>query len=287
MSATQAAQASQSLVSKLPTRLRNFFAKYPPQIYSQLVAPKPTPPPELASSANTAASDGSSSSTTAALQQLPSPYTPDRDAKGSQRQDPTAWSPSKALLYSNPDYPNPFLPRKNYRTGKWIGPRYGLRQQADLVKLAKKYGVEELLPPGKKSTIYKETRRMERGLQIKGTGVGQKVKGHQWERTMETRLEERRKAMLEMPELIRLWKQVRFSPFLFRIEEYVFLIFVLNLERSRKRMEEVAQEVINGCYFFLDRFLFLFYFPERPWWKPLFVLSSSLSAKLSVRLEIV
>ncbi|KAL1989169.1 hypothetical protein VTN96DRAFT_3716 [Rasamsonia emersonii] len=203
MSATQAAQASQSLVSKLPTRLRNFFAKYPPQIYSQLVAPKPTPPPELAA-ANTA-SDGSSSTT--ALQPLPSPYTPDRDAKGSKRQDPTAWSPSKALLYSNPDYPNPFLPRKNYRTGKWIGPRYGLRQQADLVKLAKKYGVEELLPPGKKSTIYKETRRMERGLQIKGTGIGQKVKGHQWERTMESRLEERRRAMLEMPALIREWKQ--------------------------------------------------------------------------------
>ncbi|KAL1964609.1 hypothetical protein VTN77DRAFT_6783 [Rasamsonia byssochlamydoides] len=204
MSATQAAQkaaqVSQSLVSKLPLRLRNFFAKYPPQIYSQLVAPKPTPPEQ--------ASDGSSSSSsTTALQPLPSPYTPDRDAKGAHRRDPTAWSPSKALLYSNPDYPNPFLPRKNYRTGKWYGARIGLRQQADLVKLAKKYGVEELLPPGKKSTIYKETRRLERGLQIKGTGIGQKVKGHKWERTMETRLEERRKAMLEMPELIREWKQ--------------------------------------------------------------------------------
>lgn len=77
--------------------------------------------------------------------------------------------------------------------------------------MARKYGVEQLLPPGRKSTEYKETRRLERGLQIKGTGIGQKVKGHRWERTMETRLEERKKAMLEMPSLIRLWKQVRFS----------------------------------------------------------------------------
>jgi large subunit ribosomal protein L25 len=75
------------------------------------------------------------------------------------------------------------------------------------VKLAIKYNVEALLPPGKKSTEYKETRRAERGLQIKGTGIGQKVKGHKWERTMEGRLEDRRKAMMEMPEMIRLWKQ--------------------------------------------------------------------------------
>lgn len=79
------------------------------------------------------------------------------------------------------------------------------------MKLAAKYNVEGLLPPGKKSTEYKETRRAERGLQIKGTGIGQKVKGHKWERTMESRLEDRRRAMIEMPELIRAWKQVSFA----------------------------------------------------------------------------
>ncbi|KAL1998623.1 hypothetical protein VTN02DRAFT_5876 [Thermoascus thermophilus] len=199
MSATQ---ATESLVSKLPQRLRNFFARYPPQIYSAAVAPKPSPPPgSLEAKASSESSDQAPESS------LPSPYTPERDAKGHKRRDPTAWSPSKALLYSNPDYPNPFLPRKNFRTGKWIGARIGLRQQADLVKLAIKYNVEPLLPPGKKSTEYKETRRLERGLQIKGTGIGQKVKGHKWERELETKLEERRKAMLEMPELIRQWKQ--------------------------------------------------------------------------------
>lgn len=74
--------------------------------------------------------------------------------------------------------------------------------------MAKKYGVEQLLPTSRKSTVFKETRLAERGLAIKGTGIGQKVKGHKWERTMETRLEERKKAMMEMPELIRQWKQV-------------------------------------------------------------------------------
>ncbi|KAL4902227.1 hypothetical protein BDW74DRAFT_158824 [Aspergillus multicolor] len=183
---------STGLIAKLPLRLRNFFARYPPQQYSAAAMPPadpnlpPAPTPES----------------------LPSPYTPNRDAKGHEPSDPTIISPSRALLTSaNPEFHNPFLPRKNFRTGKWVGPRFGLRQQADLVKLAAKYNVEALLPPGKKSTEYKEMRRAERGLQVKGTGIGQKVKGHKWERTMEGRLEDRRKAMMDMPEMIRSWKQ--------------------------------------------------------------------------------
>ncbi|GKZ25260.1 hypothetical protein AbraIFM66951_003866 [Aspergillus brasiliensis] len=183
-----------SLVSKLPIRLRNFFARYPPQIYSAAVAPRPEAP-ETGAPVNLNVED------------LPSPYTPNRDAKGFKRPDPKAFSPSKAILHSDSKHPNPFLPRKNFRTGKWFGPRIGLRRQAELVKLAIKYNVEALLPPGRKSTEFKETRRAERGLAIKGTGIGQKVKGHKWERTMEARLEDRRKAMMEMPEMIRLWKQ--------------------------------------------------------------------------------
>lgn len=76
------------------------------------------------------------------------------------------------------------------------------------MKLAIKYNVEPLLPVGPKSSEYKAARMAERGLRIKGTGIGQKVKGHKWERTMEARLEDRRKAMTEMPEMIRMWKQV-------------------------------------------------------------------------------
>ncbi|KAJ5128905.1 hypothetical protein N7526_007071 [Penicillium atrosanguineum] len=141
-------------------------------------------------------------------QTLPSPYTPDRDAKGAHRENKEE-SSARALLQNDPKIRNPFLPRKIFNAGKqkWIGPRYGLRQQADLVKLAIKYNVEPLLPPSIKSTEYKAARLAERGLRIKGTGIGQKVKGHKWERTMEARLEDRRKAMVDMPEMIRQWKQ--------------------------------------------------------------------------------
>ncbi|OQD70603.1 hypothetical protein PENDEC_c022G03644 [Penicillium decumbens] len=177
-------------VGLLPTRLRNFFARYPPQIYSALVASRPKLPE------------------TTPEQNLPSPYTPDREAKGAHREN-LQESSARALLTTDSKILNPFLPRKIFVSGKrkWIGPRYGLRQQADLVKLAIKYNVEPLLPPSIKSTEYKAARLAERGLRVKGTGIGQKVKGHKWERTMEARLEDRRKAMVEMPEMIREWKQ--------------------------------------------------------------------------------
>ncbi|RAL16036.1 mitochondrial 54S ribosomal protein mL59 [Aspergillus homomorphus CBS 101889] len=231
-----------SLVTQLPLRLRNFFARYPPHIYSAAVRP-PLPTPNLPAAAvsasatspvqssaaatvaatagapttippntnpKTTATEPSSSSSTpiadAIFESLPSPYTPNRDAKGYKPADRSA---SKALLWTPARHANPFLPRKVWTTTgrRWSGPKFGLRRQAELVKLAKKHGVEELLPPGPKSTEYKALRRAEQGLAIKGTGVGQKVKGHKWERTMETRLEVRRNAMLEMPEMVRLWKQ--------------------------------------------------------------------------------
>ncbi|KAJ5294236.1 hypothetical protein PENANT_c028G00552 [Penicillium antarcticum] len=180
-------------VTDLPLRLRNFLARYPPEIHSAAVRR-----PDFSKLSAELSEEKASG-------EVPSPYTPDRDAKGSAGLEKGAWTPSKALLITTTELRNPFLPNKRY--GKWEAPRYGLRQQADLMKLAIKYGAEGLLPPSQKSTEYKETRRAERGLAIKGTGVGQKVKGHKWERTMESRLEERRKAMEGMPELVRLWKQ--------------------------------------------------------------------------------
>lgn len=213
--ATATAPADPSL-SFLPLRLRNFFAKYPPQHYSAAVAPASrlvAPADVVSNSHNPATSNTSEEFDLSSLspEDLPTPYTPNRDAKGNKR-NPTAWSASKAILYNDPEHPNPFLPQPSPNGKKWRSPKYGLRQQADLIKMAKKYGVEQLLPTSRKSTVFKETRLAERGLAIKGTGIGQKVKGHKWERTMETRLEERKKAMMEMPELIRQWKQVS-SPF--------------------------------------------------------------------------
>ncbi|KAB8337137.1 hypothetical protein FH972_021441 [Carpinus fangiana] len=101
---------------------------------------------------------------------------------------------------------NPFAPHKNPITGRWHPPIYSLRQQADLVKLAKANGVEELLPFTIKSTIEKDRKRVEHGLRVKGTGTGQRVKGHEWERTLKGRLDKRRQAMLDMPKMIQEWK---------------------------------------------------------------------------------
>ncbi|KAI1940598.1 54S ribosomal protein L25, mitochondrial [Ophidiomyces ophidiicola] len=184
-----AKQAVSSLTETLPLRLRNFFARYPPQFYSTASIPKPTPPADLSSSA------------------APSPYTPFRASKASRIAEKESFSITESILRSNAEYPNPFLPFQNPETGRWRGAVISLRQQNDLVKLARAHGVEELLPPGRKSTEYREARVAEKGLRIKGTGIGQKVKGHKWERTMKGRLEERKKAMMEMPEMIRLWKQ--------------------------------------------------------------------------------
>lgn len=74
--------------------------------------------------------------------------------------------------------------------------------------MARANGVEELLPYTTKGTEVRLQRRVEHGLRVKGTGVGQKVKGKLWERTMKGRLEKRRQAMLGMPKLVQQWKQV-------------------------------------------------------------------------------
>ncbi|KAJ7269704.1 hypothetical protein C8J57DRAFT_1130730 [Mycena rebaudengoi] len=43
--------------------------------------------------------------------------------------------------------PNPFLPWRNPKTGRWAPPKYSLRQQADLIKKAKSTNTAHLLPP--------------------------------------------------------------------------------------------------------------------------------------------
>ena len=103
---------------------------------------------------------------------------------------------------------NPFSRTKSPTTGKYMAPMYSLRRQADLVKLAHAHKIPDLLPPSIKDPAFRERRRAEEGLQTKGTGVGQKVKGKKWERTMKGRLEKRRKAMLGMPALVREWRQL-------------------------------------------------------------------------------
>jgi large subunit ribosomal protein L25 len=72
-------------------------------------------------------------------------------------------------------------------TGNWHDPIFSLRRQADIAKLARKYGVEQLLPPTIKSSDERLRRRVENGLRVKGTGIGQKVKGKASERTQKGR----------------------------------------------------------------------------------------------------
>ncbi|EFX01763.1 60S ribosomal protein [Grosmannia clavigera kw1407] len=106
------------------------------------------------------------------------------------------------------DTPNPFKSMKHPVTGRWHDPVYSLRRQAELAKMARDHGVAELLPESSKSPEERLRRRIELGVRVKGTGVGQRVKGHQHERHLVAKMEERRKAMLNMPKLIREWKQV-------------------------------------------------------------------------------
>jgi len=163
--------AEAQLARSLPLRLQKFFCLNPPRLVNgALVAPGTLPPQ-------------------------------------SQSQSATSTTPPP-LPSSVSRFVNPFQPQQNIKTGRWHPPLYSLRRQADLVKLAKEHGVEDLLPPTLKSTEATLRRREEFGLRVKGTGAGQKVKGHEWERTLKGRLEKRRKAMLEMPNLVQAWKQV-------------------------------------------------------------------------------
>lgn len=80
--------------------------------------------------------------------------------------------------------PNPFRFYKHAITGKWQEPAYSQRRQAELVKMAHEHGVQDLLPETGKDKTISLAHRVEYGLRVKGTGVGQKVKGHIHERTM-------------------------------------------------------------------------------------------------------
>ena len=164
------------LAQKLPPRLLKFFARYPPTLKSI------TSQQEVATSVQTSVNTSSASHD---------------------------WAESTMNVAVSPsDSPNPFKPHKHPETGRWHDPVFSLRRQADLVKMAKANGVEELLPYTLKGSDEGRRRREDHGLRVKGTGIGQKVKGKAWERTMKSRLGERKQAMLGMPAMVQQWKQV-------------------------------------------------------------------------------
>ena len=102
--------------------------------------------------------------------------------------------------------------------------------------MAKANGVEELLPPTVKGTEARIQKRAEHGLRVKGTGVGQKVKGKEWERTMKGRLDRRRQAMEAMPKMIQEWKQVSYVELW-----YGAVTLTTRIERTWSWVEEVSK----------------------------------------------
>ena len=164
------------LAQSLPPKLLRFFARFPP---ASIHRPLTTSP--LTTTLNSSPLDPNASQVETEISvELPSPV----------------------------QASNPFKPRKNPVTGAWHGPVYSLRRQADLVKLAKNHGVEELLPHTVKKTEERLKKREQHGLRVRGTGVGQKVKGKANERTLRARLDRRKQAMLQMPAMIKQWKEV-------------------------------------------------------------------------------
>ena len=83
---------------------------------------------------------------------------------------------------------NPFKPTVFPPTGKWHNPVYSLRRQADLFKLARAHGVEELLPPSTKSSAFKAQRLLDREAKG-GAAMARSInpKGRYWERTLHSK----------------------------------------------------------------------------------------------------
>lgn len=182
------------LAQRLPPRLLDFFKKFPP--------------PQVAGAATTARTIPTSEKTeTITIAENTSSMDPNAGASTTT----TTVSPSEPQvahsdLFSKP-YRNPFLPFKNPRTGNWHGAQISLRRQAELFKLAVEHNVLPLMPLSSKHPEVKEQKRIENGLRVQGTGIGKKVKGKHWERALRGKLEERRRAMEGMPEMIRQWKE--------------------------------------------------------------------------------
>lgn len=136
------------------------------------------------------------------------------------------------------------------------------------MKLARQNGVEELLPFSVKSTEERLRKRAENGLRVKGTGVGQRVKGKESERTLKGRYVEDISGCFEHSDLRSLFLEVRAyaDGVLIQVGEaqtgyvgdaaddtdveggkffcegdYYLQVLIINAERSWSWMEEVAE----------------------------------------------
>ncbi|CAK7895722.1 54S ribosomal protein L25, mitochondrial [[Candida] anglica] len=88
---------------------------------------------------------------------------------------------------------NPFLPTKNPVSGRWSGPKYSLRRSADLYKLARKFGIEELLPPIPQKKFYSD--KYENKNWMEGVLQPRLAK---WEKELPEKLKQREEAIANM-----------------------------------------------------------------------------------------
>lgn len=98
----------------------------------------------------------------------------------------------KPTTLDQPDV-NPFLPTKNPETGRWRGAEYLLRRSADLFKLARKFGLEDLLPPVPQRKFYEDKYNNKNWM--KGVLNPKRAK---WERELPAKLKQREEAIANM-----------------------------------------------------------------------------------------
>jgi large subunit ribosomal protein L25 len=194
---------------KLPGRLGAFLTRYPPELYSAqhtgVALPLTRREAKEQKLAAAAAVEAAALDASGEGESIPEPPGASQTQSSGQTTQTIVSEPETTTRANRPPS-NPFLPFRHPSTGRWSGARISLRTQASLVKLAKAANVEHLLPPGRKSSAFKESRILERGLRVRGTGEGQKVKGHKWERQMPEMLAKRREALENMPALVREWE---------------------------------------------------------------------------------
>jgi len=180
----EAAQARR-LVSLLPSKLLNFFIRYPPRnptlrtIYAQ---------DDKAISIAKKLHDFES-----VPESLHKPiYTETKDSSGNPL--PTVFLPFR----------NPFKPSRDPRSGRIHGPRYSLRRQAEIIKLAMRFGVADLLPPSEKMNklLYGKKRPMAGTIRPKGTYE---------ERTRTQYVEKKQKSIEESLRVVAMRKMVSLS----------------------------------------------------------------------------
>lgn len=92
---------------------------------------------------------------------------------------------------------NPFMANKNPESGKWHSAKVSLRTSSDLYKMARKFGIEEMLPPSPKR--FYEKKYYDQKKWMRGVLSQKKQK---WERELDDKLKAREEALANMDETI-------------------------------------------------------------------------------------